>query len=55
MENAPAPDHLNKFDVTERNGSVVIKAEESAVKGGRRKPNVKCQSVGEEKVVVVGG
>lgn len=55
MEDAPAPDHLNKFDVTERNGGVYIKAEESAVKGGRRIPNVKCQSVGEEKVVVVGG
>lgn len=55
MEDAPAPDALNKFDVMEKNDGVYIKAEESAIKGGRRIPNVKCQSQGEDKVVVVGG
>lgn len=55
MEDAPAPDALNKFDVLEKNGGVYITGEESAIKGGRRIPNVQCKSLGEDKVVVVGG
>src|SRR5690242_20199371 len=39
----------------EMNGGVYVKGEESAIKGGRRIPNVKCKSQGEDKVVVVGG
>jgi len=37
------------------NGGVYVKGEESAIKGGRRIPNVTCKSQGEDKVVVVGG
>jgi hypothetical protein len=55
VEDAPAQDALNKFDVTEKNGGVYIKGEESAIKGGRRIPNVTCKSQGQDKVVVVGG
>ena len=55
MEDAPAPDALNKFEVMEKNGGVYVKGEESAIKGGRRIPNVTCKSLGEDKVVVVGG
>jgi hypothetical protein len=55
VEDAPAPDALNKFEVMEKNGSVYVKGEESAIKGGRRTPNVTCKSQGEDKVVVVGG
>jgi hypothetical protein len=55
VEDSPAPDALNKFDVMERDGGVYIKGEESAIKGGRRIPNVKCKSEGQDKVVVVGG
>lgn len=55
MEDAPAPDALNKFEVMEKNGGVYVKGEESAIKGGRRTPNVTCKSQGEDKVVVVGG
>jgi hypothetical protein len=55
VEDAPAPDALNKFEVMEKNGGVYVKGEESAIKGGRRIPNVMCKSQGEDKVVVVGG
>ena len=55
VEDAPAPDHLNKFDVTEKNGGVFIKGEEQAIKSGRRIPNIKCNSSGNDKVVIVGG
>jgi hypothetical protein len=55
VEDAPALDALNKFEVMEKNGGVYVKGEESAIKGGRRIPNVTCKSQGEDKVVVVGG
>jgi hypothetical protein len=55
IENAPAPDPLAKFDVMEKNGAVYIRGEESTIKNGRRKPDVKCSAQGQEKVVIVGG
>ncbi|KAF9882501.1 hypothetical protein CkaCkLH20_00537 [Colletotrichum karsti] len=58
VEDAPALDALPVFNVTERDGAVYVSGEESAIKGGRRKPNFKCNSVSEsqtEKVIVVGG
>jgi hypothetical protein len=55
VEDAPAPDALNKFEVMEKDGGVYVRGEESAIKGGRRIPNVTCNSQGEDKVVVVGG
>lgn len=55
VEDAPAPDHLNKFDVFEKDGAVYIKAAESDVKSGRRKPKLQISSTGDDKVVIVGG
>lgn len=55
MEDAPAPDHLHKFDVFEKDGAVYIKGSAENVKAGRRKPTFKVKSAGQEKVVIVGG
>lgn len=55
VEDAPAPDHLNKFDVVEKDGAVYIKAAESDVKSGRRVPKFKITSADKDKVVIVGG
>ncbi|KAK1518149.1 hypothetical protein CPAR01_15798 [Colletotrichum paranaense] len=58
VEDAPALDALPVFKVTERDGAVYISGEEAAIKGGRRKPNFKCNAAGgadQEKVVIVGG
>ncbi|KAI9735440.1 MAG: hypothetical protein M1818_006446 [Claussenomyces sp. TS43310] len=55
IENAPAIDALPSFKVSEKDGAVYISGEKDTIKGSRRKPFVKCSSVGPEKVVVVGG
>ncbi|KAK1150011.1 Apoptosis-inducing factor 1 [Aspergillus melleus] len=57
VEDAPAPNALDKFEVVERNGAVYVKGEESVIKSGQRDPAVKCSvsSADAEKVVVVGG
>lgn len=57
MEDAPAPNALNKFELVEKNGAVYVKGEESAIKSGQRDPAVKCStsSSDPEKIVVVGG
>ncbi|KAL9620451.1 MAG: hypothetical protein Q9160_005036 [Pyrenula sp. 1 TL-2023] len=55
VEDAPAPDHLNKFSISEKNGGVYIKGEQSAIKSGRRAPNVKCSAKDNDSVVIVGG
>lgn len=46
---------MTKFDIIEKDGAVYIKGEESSVKNGRRKPNVKCSAQGKDNVVIVGG
>ncbi|KAJ5457547.1 Pyridine nucleotide-disulfide oxidoreductasedimerization [Penicillium sp. IBT 31633x] len=56
VEDAPAPNALNKFEVFEKSGGVYIHAREEDVKAGQRNPVVKCSvSQPEERVVVVGG
>lgn len=55
IENAPAIDNLPTFPLTERNGSVFVSGDKDTIKGSRRKPNLKCSAVGQEKVVIVGG
>ncbi|KAH8692391.1 hypothetical protein BGW36DRAFT_303658 [Talaromyces proteolyticus] len=55
IEDAPAPNHLNTFEVYERDGAVYIKGEEKAIKAGQRDPNLSCSSSSQEKVVVIGG
>ncbi|KAJ5605137.1 hypothetical protein N7510_010291 [Penicillium lagena] len=56
VEDAPAPNALNKFDVFEKNGAVYIRGTEADIKAGQRNPVVKCSvSQPEERVVIVGG
>ncbi|KAJ5852866.1 hypothetical protein N7534_005409 [Penicillium rubens] len=56
VEDAPAPNALNKFAVFEKEDGVYILAKEEDVKAGQRNPVVKCSvSQPEEKLVVVGG
>ncbi|GAM43486.1 apoptosis-inducing factor homolog [Talaromyces pinophilus] len=55
IEDAPAPNRLNTFEVYEKEGAVYIKGEEGAIKAGQRDPNLKCSASTEEKVVVIGG
>lgn len=56
VEDAPALNALNKFDVFEKNGAVYIRANEDDIKSGQRNPVLKCSaSKAEEKVVVIGG
>ncbi|KAJ5782125.1 hypothetical protein N7457_003899 [Penicillium paradoxum] len=56
VEDAPAPNALNKFEVFEKNGGVYIHAREEDIKAGQRNPVVNCSvSEPEEKLVVVGG
>ncbi|CZT41532.1 probable rhodocoxin reductase [Rhynchosporium secalis] len=56
IENAPAIDALPSFKISEKNGSVYITGEQQAIKGSRRKPNVKISaSPSADKVIIVGG
>ncbi|KAL7276196.1 Apoptosis-inducing factor 1 [Rhizina undulata] len=58
IENAPAIDHLASFPVSIKNGSAYIIGEESLIKSGRRKPDIRCAPVtaaGSEHVIIVGG
>ena len=55
VEDAPALDPLAKFELTEKNGAVYIKGEESVIKASRRQANHKCSATGQDKLVVVGG
>jgi NADPH-dependent 2,4-dienoyl-CoA reductase/sulfur reductase-like enzyme len=55
VEDAPALDPLEKFDVSEKNGALYIHGEESAIKNKRRVLNIKCKASTPEKVVIVGG
>lgn len=55
IENAPAIDNLPTFELSEKEGSVYISGDKDIIKGSRRKPNLKCSAIGQEKVVIVGG
>ena len=55
VEDAPAIDPIAKFEISERDGAVYIKGEESNIKNSRKPLNISCKSAGEEKIVVVGG
>lgn len=55
VEDAPAPNALNRFEVFQKDGAVYIKTEEEKVKSGKRLPVASCKVTGQEKVVVVGG
>jgi hypothetical protein len=55
VEDAPAPNALNKFDVFEKNGGVYIKGEEAAIRAGQRDPVGKRSVTSQDRVVVIGG
>ncbi|KAH8728325.1 hypothetical protein GQ44DRAFT_609214 [Phaeosphaeriaceae sp. PMI808] len=55
VEDAPALDPLSKYEVFERDGAVYVKTDEDTLKANRRHLNLKCSSVSEEKVLVIGG
>ncbi|KAH7357579.1 rubredoxin-NAD(+) reductase [Pyrenochaeta sp. MPI-SDFR-AT-0127] len=55
VEDAPALDPISKYEVLERDGAVYIKTDEDTLKANRRALNVKCSSVSDEHVLVIGG
>ena len=55
VEDAPALDPISKYEIVERDGAVYIKTDEETIKANRRFLNIKCSSVDDEKVVVIGG
>jgi NADPH-dependent 2,4-dienoyl-CoA reductase/sulfur reductase-like enzyme len=57
IENAPALDALPTFALAEKDGAVYVTGDQGAIKGSRRKPNIKISGKVEdkEKVIIVGG
>jgi hypothetical protein len=55
VEDAPAPNALNTYEIIERDGAIYIRGEEAAIKSGQRSPNIRCSVAAPEKVVIVGG
>jgi len=55
VEDAPALDPLAKFKVVQKDGGVYIEGEESVIKAGRRKLNIKCSAKSQDSVLIVGG
>jgi NADPH-dependent 2,4-dienoyl-CoA reductase/sulfur reductase-like enzyme len=55
VEDAPALDPISKYEVFERDGAVYVKSDEATIKANRRSLNIKCASVSDEKVLVIGG
>ena len=55
VEDAPALDPLSTYEVFEKDGAVYIKTDEDTLKANRRVLNVKCSSVSNEQVLVIGG
>lgn len=55
VEDAPAPDPLGVFSVSEKDGGIYVKGEESHIKNGKRGLDVKVNAADAQKVVIVGG
>ncbi|EXJ87531.1 hypothetical protein A1O3_04491 [Capronia epimyces CBS 606.96] len=55
VEDSPAPNALNKFDVFEKEDGVYVRGKQSDIKGGQRKVNIKTKPTSSDKVVIVGG
>jgi len=55
VEDAPALDPLTKYEVFERDGAVYIKTDEATLKANGGTLNIKCSSVSDDKVLVIGG
>ncbi|KAL7780240.1 hypothetical protein CFE70_010262 [Pyrenophora teres f. teres 0-1] len=54
VEDAPALDPIAKYEVVEKDGAVYVKTTQEALKANRRFLNIKCSSVSEDKVLVIG-
>lgn len=54
IEDAPAPDPLQKFEIVQKDGAVYIKGTEADIKAARRTLSIKCKAQGKEQVLVVG-
>ncbi|KAF2470980.1 uncharacterized protein BDR25DRAFT_303551 [Lindgomyces ingoldianus] len=55
VEDAPALDPLATYEIVEKGGAVFVKGDEATIKANRRFLNLKCSSVSQEKVLVIGG
>ncbi|KAK2834949.1 hypothetical protein FQN49_006751 [Arthroderma sp. PD_2] len=55
VEDAPAPNALNKYDISEKDGAFYIKTDEASLKGWGREPVKTCKVAGNDQIVVVGG
>jgi len=55
VEDAPALDPISKYEVFAKDGAVYIRTSEEALKTNRRPLNIKCSSVSDDKVLVIGG
>jgi NADPH-dependent 2,4-dienoyl-CoA reductase/sulfur reductase-like enzyme/nitrite reductase/ring-hydroxylating ferredoxin subunit len=55
VEDAPALDPIAKYELVEKDGAVYIKSDEDSIKANRRFLNIKCSSVSDDKVLVIGG
>jgi hypothetical protein len=58
VNNAPALDYLNTYEVEKKGGAIYILADEASLKGGSRAPELGCSATSpgkDEKVIVVGG
>jgi len=55
VEDPPALDPIAKYEVVEKDGAVYVKTTQEALKANRRFLNIKCSSVSEDKVLVIGG
>lgn len=54
IEDAPAPDPLQKFEIVQKDGAVYIRGTEEQIKANRRTLNIKCQSQNKDQVVIIG-
>ncbi|KAM5466387.1 Apoptosis-inducing factor 1 [Microsporum audouinii] len=55
VEDAPAPNALKKYDITEKEGAFYVKTDEASLKAWGREPVKSCKVASNDKVVVVGG
>lgn len=55
IEDAPALNALNKYDLIEKDDGVYVNATESDIKASQRNPVQKCTISSQEEVLVVGG
>lgn len=55
IEDAPAPDALNKFDIYEKDSAVYVKSDVVTLKRYGRHPINQCNVVSDDRIVIIGG